>query len=141
HAALGFGSNFSKFSLEAARSIKELLRTITLHPLLQNFDVFGFLLHLAHRHLVGAPRVFRPFVINFLRTSPTLRRTQDDHRPAGAIECSLISGSTLNTLDFANSVIERGGHELVHFLRLTAFYEDRVITIATEKLIKFLVTD
>ena len=67
HAALALGRELGKLGFEAAIRVEEFLRPVALHPLFEDLDVPGLLVHLAHRHLVRTPRILGALAVNFLR--------------------------------------------------------------------------
>src|SRR5215831_20679230 len=94
HPAFSLRSEISQFGLQRASGVKELLRPIALHPLFEDLDVFRVLVHLAHRDLMRSPVAFRPLAIDLLRTRPSFRSAQHDHRPTrtllGAISPRIV---------------------------------------------------
>ena len=143
HAAFALGREFGQFRFEPPIGIEEFLRLVALHPLLEDFDVLRLLVHLAHRHLMRAPRILGALAVDFLRAGPALRRAKNDHRPARALDAALPTRARggLNAPNFRDGLVERGGHQLVHLRRLAAFDEDRRVAVAAEQLIQFLVAD
>jgi hypothetical protein len=81
---------------------------VALHPLLEEFDVFGLLVHFAHRHLVRAPGILGAFAVNFLGARPALGRAQNNHRPARALDAAVLARGALDALDFTDGLVERG---------------------------------
>ena len=99
------------------------------------------LVHLAHRHLVRAPVALGALAVDLLRAGPALGRAQHDHRPARAFRETILTRVGLDALDFADDRVQRGGHQLVHLLRLVALDEIRRVAIAAEELVQLLVAD
>ena len=91
HAALALGGEGGQLGLERAVGVKELLRPVALHPVFEDLDVVGVLMHLPHRHLVGAPVALGPLAIDLLRAGPALGRAQHDHRPARPLREAVVA--------------------------------------------------
>src|SRR5215831_10926824 len=132
HPAFSLRSEISEFGLQRASGVKELLRPIALHPPFEDFDVFRVLVHLPHRDLMSSPVAFCALAVDLLRTRPSLWSAQHDHRPARTLPGAIFSRLRADVLDVRHDTLERGGHELVHFLRLISFDKVGCITIATE---------
>jgi hypothetical protein len=89
------------------------------------------------RHLVGTERAFNLQAVDDLRAGPALGRRQHDHRPARS---GLVAGAARMVLDPADArdgLVQGGGHEPVHHLRVVARHEDRVPAAAAQELVKF----
>src|SRR2546427_13020416 len=80
HAAFTLRSKFCKFSNQLPISIEHLFRAITLQPFFENRQVLR-LIQIGYRHLTRAPRALDLFAVHKFRSWPTLRSTQNDHRP------------------------------------------------------------
>ena len=52
--------------------------------------------------------------IDALRSSPALRRAEDDHRPRAACSAPLTRALLWKLSDFREDSLERGGHEFMH---------------------------
>ena len=73
------------------------------------------LVHVAHRHLVGAPVALALLAVDLLRAGPALGRAQHDHRPARPLRDAVRArASRLDPLDLGDDRVERRGHLLVH---------------------------
>ena len=57
---------------EPAAFVEEFRGTVAPHPLFQDAHMGRIPVHLAHRHLVGAPIVFCSLAIDLLRAGPAL---------------------------------------------------------------------
>ena len=108
------GGEFSQFGPQAAGSIEQLLRAIALQPFLQLLQLLGMMLRIAQGHLVRAERSLHLQPIDELGPGPALGRNQHDHRPVRALGVAAAAGLDLNSANFVDDLIERGGHQLVH---------------------------
>src|SRR5262249_13120119 len=102
--------------------IEVLLRLVTAHPRLQQLEMTGVASNV-QRHLVRAPKSFQVMAIHFPRSRPAFGTAQNDHRPTRA---GGLAGTPRLFLDFAdllNTMLERGGHRLVHAAGFAAFYK------------------
>src|ERR1700754_495235 len=103
-------------------------------------------MHLTHWDLVAAPITLGALAVDFLRTSPTLGRPQNNHRPPRPFYFSLPTFSTgsrigLNLFDLSNDLIEGRGHQLVHLCRLIPLHKMGFVTVAAHKLLQLFVAD
>src|ERR1044071_4949288 len=84
HPPASLRSEFRKFRKEFALLVKELLSSITLHPLFENFEMLGLRGQIGNRDLMRAECSFDGHAINGFRSCPSLGRAQYDHRPPRA---------------------------------------------------------
>ena len=98
-------------------------------------------MHLPHRHLMGSPIALGPPAIDLLRAGPALRRAQHDHGPARPLREAVLPRLGLDALNVRDDALKRGGHELVHLLRLISLDKVGCVAIATEELVQLLMTD
>ena len=141
HAARTLRRKISELGHQPAGFVEQLLRLVALHPFLQNFHMLGLFVHFTHRHLVAAPVVLAPFAVDFLRASPPLGRTEDDHRPTRTLLHTFRPRLGLDTADFIHAGVDSISHELVHLGRITALNKMGRVAIAAEELIQFFVAD
>src|SRR5262249_767344 len=120
HAPFTLRGEGRELFLECALCVKELIRSIAFHPVFENLDVSWVLVHLSHRNLMGSPEAFGAPIIDLLRTRPTFRRSQHDHRPARTLNAIFPCDGTY-ALNIGHHTIQRGGHELVHLLWFMSF--------------------
>ena len=97
--------------------------------------------HLAHGYLVRAPVAFGALAVDLLRAGPPFGRAEHDHGPARALGEPAPARVSLKALDLGDDRVQRGGHELVHRLRLVALDEVGRVSVAAEELIQLLVAD
>ncbi len=109
--------------------------------MLEELHVGGVLVHLTHRHLVGAPVVLRALAVDLLGTGPALGRAQDDHGPARTRRVAVPTRVGLDPPDLGDDRVEGARHELVHLLRFVTFDEIGRVTVASEEMIQLLVAD
>src|SRR5262245_52503738 len=83
---------------------------------------------------MSAPVALALLAVDLLRTGPSLRRTEDDHRPRGSRHDALRARIELDPLDLGHDVVERRGQLLVHLLRIVALDEARRVPVALEQL-------
>src|SRR6266481_5404678 len=100
-----------------------------------------FVGQIRERHLVGAPGAFRRLPIDCLWPRPAFRTAQNDHRPGWSPLESVLARVRLNGPDFREHFVQSASHELVHQAGIIAFHEIRLVTVAAEELLQFLVTD
>ena len=79
-----FGASSRSSGSSRPVSSNSSLRLVAAQPFLQLLQMRGFLVHVRHRHLMGAPEAFDLVAVDLLRAGPALRAAQDDHRPARA---------------------------------------------------------
>ena len=78
--------------------------------------------------IVGYARV----AIDLFRTGPALRCAQHDHRPARTFLETVSTRIRFDALNFPDNLIQRGGHQLVHFFRLIPLDEIRRVAVTAE---------
>src|SRR5262249_60814380 len=76
-----------------------------------------------------------------LRAGPALGCAKNDHRPAWARLDTVFPRIRLNAMNFVDDRVQRGGHELMHLLRLIPLDEVRRVAIAAEQLIQLLMAE
>ncbi len=140
HPARPFRRKGRQFRAQLAGSVEEVLRPVALHPSLKDSDVFG-LVHVAHRHLMGAETALDPLAIHDFRPRPSLGRAQHNHRPAWTRGETSSARFVLDGLDIGDDRIERCRHELVHLGRFSSFDETRPIAVAAEQRLQLLLGD
>ena len=122
-----------------AVAVEQLFRAVALHPGFQNADVLRLLGQLRQRHLVRAEGAFDLHAIHHLRPGPALGAAQYDHGPGAALAEAARAGFALDLADALHHAVERGGHELVHHVRIVALHEMRLVAVAFEQLHQLVV--
>src|SRR6478752_4851949 len=98
HAAAAARGKLSQLGTEATVGIKEFRWPVALHPVFEDGDVSGILVHLAHRHLMRAPVVFGALAIDFFGARPAFRGAQHKHRPARSLRDTIRARLSLDAL-------------------------------------------
>ncbi len=130
-------SQLGQFRFELPVFVEQFLGPVTLHPFLENFDMFG-LVHVSHGDLMRAPVVLALLAIYLSRAGPTLRRAENNHRPGRTFQVALGAGILPNSVDFRHGSIQRTGQLLVNTLRISAFDEIRRVTHSLEEFLQFV---
>ncbi len=141
HAAGASRGKVGQLGPEAAAVVEQLRGSVALHPLFEDAHMGRVLVHLAHRHLVRAPVVLGALAIDFFRARPALGCAKHDHRPARAFRETILDAHPLDALNFADDLVQGGGHQLVHLFRLIPLDEIRRVAIAAEQVIQLLMAD
>src|SRR6516165_12043749 len=79
--------------------------------------------------------------VNFCRRGPSLRSSQDDHRPGRQTSNLGASGFLLNRLDIFNAPVKRRCKCLVHALMFRPFDKIGPVSIAFKEMLKILMAD
>src|SRR3954463_11949883 len=95
HATMARRCKLFQFGYELSIRVKQFLRLLRAHPAFEDFQTFGILLNVRHRNLVGAPEAFQLVTTDLSRCAPSLRTTEDNHRPARTHGSSRSSGLLL----------------------------------------------
>ncbi len=132
HAAVALGSHLRQLRDQPPVIIEKLLGLVTLHPVFEQLDMLFLGRHIGKRNLVGAPEIFCLLAIDFFRAGPSLRGSQNDHRPWGPLRRAVSSRALLNRLGLGNHGIQSLRHQLVYGLRVGAFDKIRLIAVADE---------
>ncbi len=141
HAADAGRRQLFELGNQFAIFIEQLLRLLCAHPFFENRELFGLLLHVRHRNLVCSPEAFQPVAGDFCGRTPTFRRTQHNHRPAGARGDSGAAGFVLGLPDLRNALLHGGRHRLVHAVGVGTFHEVRRPSITAEQVFHFFMAD
>src|SRR5579872_115719 len=119
------------------------MRLVTHHPVFKLSEMFGFL-EIRNRNLMRAPGTLNRFAINELRAGPTLRRAEDDHRPARPLEALFLGATTsraLNVTNLAQTPVERTSKALMYKHGIVVLNEMRIVTVAAQQRRQFLTAD
>ena len=99
--------------------------------------MLGVVFDIGDGHLVRSPKVFNFVSVDFFRTAPAFRRTEDNHGPACTFRLARYASLFLNGADFQDALLERGCHFLVHNGRIVSFYEMGCPAITEEEIFQF----
>src|SRR6266436_703771 len=100
------------------------------------------LVHLSQRHLMSAPETLDLVPVDLLGTGPSLRATQDHHRPPGPLDLrARFARLLLDTPNFPYTVLQGRCHRLMHARGIGAFDEIGLVAIAAEQALQLLVRD
>src|SRR5438270_2954052 len=118
HTPISGRSKFLEFRNESPITIKQFLWFVTAHPCFQFLKPFWICLHVGHRYLMRPPEAFQFVTTHLCRGSPSFWTTQYDHWPANTFRVARFAGCLLMFPDLGNTVLHRGGHGLMHALRV-----------------------
>src|SRR5262245_35295414 len=135
HAAAATRSKLGQLGTYLTVGVKQFRRPVALHPVFEDGDVSGVLVHLAHRHLMRAPVVLDTLAIDFFGARPTLWRAKDNHRPARSLAGTIVAGLSLDVLHFGKDLVERACHQVVHCRWLMPLNIVRRETVAAKEMI------
>ena len=141
HAALAGGRRGEVLVARPALLVEQLLGAVGAHPRLELAQVLGVVGQAGERNLVRAPRPLRRLAVDLLRPGPALRRAQDDHRPARALEIAVVARAALDLGDLVERAVERGGERLVHRLGIVAGDEARRVPVALQQRAQLVLGD
>ena len=141
HASVTLRGEFCQLGDESAACIEQFLRSIAFHPTLEQRDMVQMVRIHEHRYLVRTecPLDLQP--IDDFGSRPTLGRSQHDHRPARPCRAFLGTRGGLDAADVLDRGLHRGGHELMHGVRVIPFDEQRRPAAATQELLQLRALD
>ena len=84
--------------------------------------------------LMGTPRSFDRFAVDFLGAGPTFWRFQDQERPARTFVTSLFTRFALDGGDLGRDFFKGVRHAAMHGFRIVPFEQARRISVAVKKL-------
>ncbi len=102
HAALALGTKREKVFAGLTVRLEKFLRPVRPQPGFDDLQMVGIALGILGRHLMGAERSLHRVTVDCLRSAPTFRRAQNNHRPARPVDNRT---STSTKLDFANLAV------------------------------------
>ena len=141
HAPPSLGRQGPQFGPQAAARVEQLTRLVAAQPALEQLQIRRVSVDIGERHLVRAPRALDLVAADLLGAGPALRRAQHDHWPARSLCGAADARVLLDGAYLRDDLVERGGHLLVHFGRLRAFDEIRLVPVADEQRLQFLMAD
>src|SRR6185312_5516717 len=114
--------------VQTAGLVEQAFRLIASHPVLEDFEMSSIGANLLDRDLMSTPEALDLLAIDFLRTGPALRATQDNHRPARAAVHLAAAGKGLNSADAVEHFVERARHLLVHLGGIAALDAEGIVS-------------
>ncbi len=140
HPLLTLRRQRAQLRSQSALLVEQRLRLIAAHPLFQNLTVAVIFATGGDRHLMRAPEILDFFAVDGFWTGPAFRAAQNNHRPArDDVRRLAATGALLIIADLVEGAVQRVGHQAVHFFRLVAANEQRLIAVAAEQLMQILV--
>ena len=142
HPPVALRRQLGQFRHEPAILIEQLLGLVAFHPAFEQLDMIGMLgdppgaapgapgtsLRSAGRRRLSAP------------SSPWATSARSSASAAGWCRCWLRA-LLLDLPDVLDGLVQRGGHELMHFFRLVAFHKVGRPAAAAQKLLQLLMLD
>ncbi|CAM5683246.1 hypothetical protein MAUB1S_00079 [Mycolicibacterium aubagnense] len=131
HLVIGLRDVIGHQRCRATHLIEQLIGPIRREPIDELPAVFRISPDVGDGHLMGAPRALHRQTVNPLRSGPTLGCTQHQHGPLGSRRWR--RSRPRNALDLAHQgyrLVERGGHVLVHPVRVVTGDVDRVMPVS-----------
>ena len=121
--------------------LEDAIWLVALHPLLENLEMLGLLVHVGDGHLMGTPEPFQELVVDLAWTGPALGTAKDDDGPPGPEGLAGLPGLLLELPDLQDTVLQCGGHSLVHGVDIVALNEIWFVAVATEQILQLQVAD
>ena len=122
-------------------SSKSSVRLVALHPALEDAHVLG-LLHVAHRHLVGAPVALDALAVDLLRAGPAFRAcAARSSASVGRMRDPCARASSWIWRISSKTRLERRRHQFVHRRGLVPLDEIRFVAVAAQELVELLGRD
>ena len=103
--------------------------------------MFGMRRRVGKRHLVRAEGAFDLPAVDDFRSGPSLRRRENDHRPARTRDVAANASVLLDRCDLFHCHVERGSHRFVHRRWLVPLDEIRRPPVTAKQLLQFLAGD
>src|SRR5208283_1828053 len=138
HSAAAERGEFFEFRNQPAILVEQFFRLQRLHPVLENAQLLGVLLDIRQWDLVAAPKALEPMATYFQGRAPAFWRSQHDHGPPRPLRNACSSALLLVLSDFANAVLNRRRHGLVHAL-IGALYEVSCPSVSKQQAFQFFV--
>ncbi len=143
HPPLPRRAQLAELGHQRAGLVEQLLRLVRPQPRLERLPVLGILPDGGQRHLVGPEGALDLLPVDHRRTGPALRRTQNDHRPAGGgvVLRALGPRGLLDGGDLVQAGGHRLGHGLVHGGRIVADHMVRLEAVSAHQGLQLLGRD
>jgi len=138
HAPLAARRQRSELGPQPPVVIEEFARTIAAQPALQLAQMLRVLGGIRQRYLMRPECSFVRLAIDRLRSRPTFRRGQYDHRPIRPLGVAVQAGIGLNAFYFLDDRIERRRHRFVHRQRLVTLDKVRRPSVTAQQLLQFI---
>lgn len=90
---------------------------------------------------MGSPVTFEVVRVDVSRSSPTFRRSQNDHGPSRSERFTRFSGLFLVPSDLGDTLLEGGGHSLVHTVQVGTFNKVGSPAVTDHECLEFFVRD
>jgi hypothetical protein len=141
HSSIALRNKSTDGSNRCTILIKQALRLIASHPVLENLEMGRVGGGVCDRNLVSSPVTLQVVVVNLSRGGPSLGASEDDHRPQRSDSLAGITSLLLDLSNIVHAVLKSSSHCLVHGLNVVAFNEIWLPAVTDEKALKFSVRD
>ncbi len=141
HAPFALRCKVRQFRHKTAILIEQFPGLVALHPALKLLHMIGMVGVDQQRNLVCPESTLDFQAVDDLRTRPTLGRPENDHRPARPGGVVIPARVLLDAANVFDSLVDRGGHQLMHGRGIVAFHETWFPTAAAKELLQFLMLD
>ena len=85
------------------------------------------------RNLVRPPEVLDLLPVDLLRSRPSLRSAQHDHRPLRPLGAAVLARLALDRLDLRDDLVQGLSHRRMHLLRIRPLDVVRLVPVADEE--------
>src|SRR6476646_1662736 len=87
------------------------------------------------------PEALGPLAVDFFRSGPAFRRSEDQHWPLWPLGCAPGSRCRLDLTDLFDDGVERRRHQFVHRLGIVPFDDIRTIAVTTDQRVELGAAD
>ncbi len=140
-AGLALGHTGEDLRGGAAFAVEQFLRPVGAQPGFQLPQVLRVVADAGERDLVGAPGVLDGEAVDLLGSGPALGGAQDDHGPGGPFGDAVLACRPLVGVDAVQGGVHGGGEGAVDGGRVVAGDEQRVVPVAAQQPVQFLLGD
>src|SRR6516225_9236017 len=141
HAAVPGRRQFLEFRNQLAIRVKQFLRLLVAHPLLEDSQLFGVLFDVGQRHLMSAPKTLQSVTTHLLWCAPTLRRAQHNHWRARPLGNAAGAAFLLVLSNLPDAMFYGGCHGLVHALGIRPLHEVGRPAVPAQEVLQLFVGD
>ena len=141
HPAVALRRQLGQFCDQSAIFIEEFLCLVALHPFFQELYMIGMCGIDEQRDLMRSKCSLDLQTVDDLRACPALGRLEDDHWPAWPSSIVVVARVVLELVDILDGLIDGGGHQFVHLLRLIPSTKYGVQPQPLQELVQFLMLD